>query len=128
MLQHALGDERLEVGQDQDVGLVAGRDRAEVIEPVVRGRVMGRHRERVLGRDAERDCVANHRVDVAVFGDVLRLAVVGAERDPVRAELLHEREQCSEVACRRCLADQQPHAGAQPLASLFWRCTPRDPT
>ena len=45
-------------------------------------RVERRADERVLGRDAEGDRVAHHRVDVAVVRDVLGLAVVGAERDP----------------------------------------------
>ena len=38
--------------------------------------------ERVLGRDARRDGLPHHPVDVAVVGDVLRVAVVRAERDP----------------------------------------------
>ena len=33
-LQDDVGDETLEVGEEQQVGLVAGRDRAEVVEPV----------------------------------------------------------------------------------------------
>ena len=74
-----------------------GRDRAEVREAVVDGRVERGHHDRVLGRDAERDRIAHDRVDVAVVGDVLGLAVVGAERDPVRAVL---GERAAAARCR----------------------------
>ena len=87
---------------------------------VLRG-VVRRHHERVLGRDAERDGVAHHRVDVPVLGDVLRLAVVGAERETIRSVLGDERQQRAQVARRGCLADEQPHAGTQPLASFVER-------
>jgi len=43
----------------------------------------------------------------------------GAEGHPRRPELLHEGEQIPQVACHRGLADQQPHPGAQALASLL---------
>ena len=81
-LEHDLGNEALEVGQEQQIGLVAGRDRAERLEPVPERRMVRRHHERVLGRNPVRHRVADDRVDVAVLGDVLRLAVVGAERHP----------------------------------------------
>jgi hypothetical protein len=58
---------------------------------------------------------------VALVGDVLGLAVVRAERDPRRAVLLHEREQVAQVARARGLADQQPHSGAEALASFLDR-------
>ena len=120
-LQHELRHEALEVGEHEQVGLVAGRDRAEVREAVPGRRVERRHDERVLGRDAGRDRVAHHRVDVPVVGDVLRLAVVGAERDPRRPVLGEQRQQRVQVARRGRLADQQPHPGAQPLATLLER-------
>ena len=56
-----------------------------------------------------------------VLGDVLGLAVVGAEGEPVRAELLDERQERGEVARGRGLPDQHPHAGAQALAALLGR-------
>ena len=68
-----------------------------------------------------RDRLAHHPVDVAVVGDVLRVAVVGAERDPAGPVLLDEREQGVQVARHRRLADQQPHPGAQALAALLDR-------
>ena len=120
-LQDDVRHESLEVGQEQQVGLVAGRDRAEVTEPVPCGRVERGHHERILGGHAECDCLTDDRVDVTVLGDVLRLAVVRAEREPVRPELGDERHERLQVAGDRGLADQHPHADAQPLAALFER-------
>ena len=83
-LQHELGPEGLEVGQDEQVGLVAGRD-APRCESRARSPGSASRDERVLRRDADRDRLAHHAVDVAVVADVVRVAVVGAERDPRRA-------------------------------------------
>ena len=121
VLQHQVGHEALEVGQHEQVGAVAGRDRAEAPEAVPEGRVERRADERVLRRDAEGDGVAHHPVDVAVVRDVLRLAVVGAERDPAGAVLGEQRQERLEVPRGGGLADQEPHPGAQPLASLLRR-------
>ena len=79
------------------------------------------HDERVLGRRSLRHGLAHHRVDVAVLGDVLGLAVVRAEGEPVRPELLDERQERGEVARGRGLADEHPHARAQALAALLDR-------
>jgi hypothetical protein len=120
-LEHDLGHEPLQVGQQQQVGLVARGDRAVAREAVPQRGVVRGHHQRVLGRDAEAHGVADDRVHVPVLRDVLRLAVVGAERHPSRAELRHERRQGLEVARGGRLADQQPHPRAQPLASLLRR-------
>ena len=120
-LQRELGLEPFQVGQQQQVGLVAGRDRAEMPEAVPRRRVDRRQHDGVLRSDARGDRLAHHPVDVAVLGDVLGIAVVGAERDPGGAELPHQRQQRLEIARHRRLADQQPHAVAKPLASLVGR-------
>ena len=56
-----------------------------------------------------------------VLGDVLGLAVVGAEGEAVRPELLDERQERVEVAGGGGLPDQHPHAGAQALAALLGR-------
>ena len=77
--------------------------------------------ERIGRVDALGDRVADERVHVPVGGDVLRVAVVRAERDPVRAELPRQRDQRVQVAGARRLADQEPHAGPQPLAALLDR-------
>ena len=108
-----------EVGQEQQVGLVPGRDGAEMPEAVPQRRVERRHHERVLGCGAHPHRFAHHPVDVAVVGDVVGVAVVGAERDPVRAVLERERQERLEVACHRRLADEEPHPRPQPLASLL---------
>ena len=120
-LQDALGQERDEVVEEEDVGPAAGRDRPEVVEAVVGGRVQARQHDRVLGGDAEGDRVADDRVDVTVVGDVLGLAVVGAERQPARPVLGDERDERLQVARARALADQQPEPGAQALAPLLER-------
>ena len=80
-----------------------------------------RHHERVLRCDAVGDRIAHERVDVAVGGDVLGLAVVGAERHPRRPELGDERDERPQVPRRRGFPDQEPHAGAQPLPPLVGR-------
>ena len=54
-------------------------------------------------------------------GDVLGLAVVGAERHPRGPELGDERHERLQVARGGGLPDQEPHAGAQPLPSLVGR-------
>ena len=109
-LSTSSGSNALEVGEQQQVGLVAGRDRAVLAQAVPERRVERREHERVLGRDPGRDRAPHHRVDVPLVGDVLGLAVVGAERHPRRAELGDERQQRVEVARAERLADQQPHA------------------
>ena len=117
-LEHDLRHESRQVAEHQQVRLPARRDGAEVVETVVGRRVVRRHDECVLRRDAERDCVPHDRVDVTVLRDVLGLPVVGAERDPVRAVLLSQRQERVEVPRGRRLPDEQPHPGPQPLASL----------
>ena len=58
---------------------------------------------------------------MAVVGDVLGLAVVGAEGDPRGAELLHEREQRTEISRAGGLADQEPEPRPEPLPPLLDR-------
>ena len=82
-------------------------------------RVSRGHDDRVLGRDPGLDRDPHHPVHVPGVGDVLRVAVVGAERDPAGPELLHERQQRAEVPRHRRLADEQPHPGAEPLPAFL---------
>ncbi len=58
---------------------------------------------------------------MALLGDVLGLAVVGAEGHALRPVLLHERHERAQVARRGGLADQQPHPRAEALAPLLDR-------
>ena len=118
-LQHGVGHERLEIGEDEEIGAVARGDRAEVLQAVPGRGAVRCADERVFGRDSERDGVAHHRVDVAVVRDVLRLAVVGAERDPPRPVFGKQRQKRLQVAGSRALADQEPHACAQPFAAFL---------
>ena len=118
-LEHRPRLEGLEVVEHDEIGLVAGRDRAEVVEAVPRCRVQRGEDERVLRRDARGDGLPHHLVQVTGVGDVLRVAVVRAERHARGAELLHERQEVLEVPRHRRLADEQPHAGAEPLSSLL---------
>ena len=55
---------------------------------------------------------------MTVVGDVLGLAIVGAERDPARAVFGEQRQQRVQVPCGGSLSDQKPHPRAQPLAPL----------
>ena len=86
-LEHGLGLEAHEVRQDEQVGLVTGCDRAHAPQAMPDGRVPGCEHDRVLGCDARGDRLPHHAVDVAVRGDVLGVAVVGAERDVGGSEL-----------------------------------------
>ena len=110
-LSTSSGTKRLEVGRARgDRRRSPGATAPWRSEPVPLRRVEGRHHDRVGRLDAGGDRVAHHAVDVAVVGDVLGVAVVGAEGDPTRAVLGDERQQRLQVARHRRLADQEPHA------------------
>ena len=53
--------------------------------------------------------------------DRVGLAVVGAERDPLRSVLQHDRRQGGQVPARRALPGKDPHALAALLGSLVQR-------
>ena len=111
-LQHRRRLEALEVGENEQVAHVPGRNGAVAGEPVPERGVMGCHEHSILGRDACGNGLPNHAVHVSFVRDVLGIAVVRAERDPGRPVLLDERQECMQVARHRRLADEQPHAGA----------------
>ncbi len=121
-LEDELGLEALEVGQEEGVGLVAGRERAELGEAVPEAGVERGHDERVLRRDVPW-ATASRTIELTwpVLGDVFGLAVVGAESEAMRPELLDQRQERGEVACGRGLADQHPEPGPQALAALLGR-------
>ena len=79
------------------------------------------HQQGVLGCDSGRNGLTDHAVDVTIVGDVLRVTVVGAKRNPRRAVLLDERQQVAQVPGHRGLPDQEPHARPDPLAALLHR-------
>ena len=116
MLEHELGLEALEVGQEQQVRLVAGRDRAEVVETVPESWMMRGHHDRILGSDAERDRVPDHRVHDGPHRQCARARGRRCRRRSATGRTRHEREQRMEVSRAGGLADQEPHTrpGAAP--------------
>ena len=120
-LQHEVGTEALQIREHEQIGLVAGSDRAEVAQSVPECRVQRREHDSVLGSDPGLDRLTHHAVDVSVVDDVVGIAVVRAERHQRRPELLGERDERVQVARHRGLADQEPDGGAQPLAALLER-------
>ena len=99
-----------------------------MVEAVPRGRVERGHDERVLGRHAERHSVANDRVHVPLLGDVLRLAVVGAEGEPMRPELGDERERARAGFARPTPRGSAPTCRPAAVPALPRACTPRGRT
>ena len=120
-LEDELGLEALEVGQEQDVGLVAGRERAELREAVAEAGLSVAMTSASSG--ATPWATASRTIELTCPSSAMcsGLAVVGAEGEPVRPELLDERQERGEVARGRGLPDQHPHAGAQALAALLGR-------
>ena len=117
-LQHGRRLEAHEVGKEQQVGDVARSDRAVSREPVPERGMMRGHDDRVLGSDAGRDRLAHHAVHVPRVGDVLRVAIVGAEGDAPGAVLLDERQQRSadsEPSTPRGRGATSPLAGVRDL-------------
>ena len=102
-LQHELGPEALELRQQQRVGLVAGGQRAQMVESVPERRVQGCEHQRVLGADPGCDGVPDHAVDVAVFGDVVGVLVVRAEGDPRGSELHDQGQERPQIPGHRSL-------------------------
>ena len=115
------GTNRSRSGRTSRSASVARGDRAEPVEAVPERGMPRRHHDRVRRRDAGRDRVAHHAVHVPAVDDVLRVAVVRAERDATRAVLADERKQRLEVPRHRRLADEQPHPRAEALATLLDR-------
>ena len=70
-------------------------------------------------RAAEADRRADHAVEMALLGDVERVAVVGAEGEEGRGLDREERRQRVQVLGDRALADQHGHALADLLQRLF---------
>ena len=111
--------ERLQVIEDEDVGLVAGGDRAKVPEPVILRRVDGRHHDRVLRPDPLLDGDSDHLVDVSPLDYEVRLTVIGAEHAAIGAVLLDQRQQVAQVSRGGCFTEHYPHAETPLLERLF---------
>ena len=108
-----------EIVEHDQVGAPARRDQAAVAQPEDprrgnAGGAIGGERRR-----AERDRGADHVVEVALLGDVERIAVVGAEGDVGRIALGDDRRQRVQVLRHRALAHQDLHALGQLLQRLW---------
>ena len=82
------GTKSLEIREHEEVRLVAGSDGPQMVETVPERRIQGGDHEGVRRGNPECDSIPDERVHVPVVGNVLGLAVVRAEGDPARAELL----------------------------------------
>ena len=92
-----------------------------MIESVPERGVQRSEHECVFRGDPGSDGVPDHAVDVAVLGDVVGVLVVSAEGDPRRSEFLDQGQQRLQVPGHRGLADQDPHARAEPLPAFLDR-------
>ena len=124
-LQHEVRDEALQVGQEEQVGLVARRDRAEVVEAVPERRVERRADERVLGgmpnATASRTIALMWPSSAMCSGS--RSSVQNAMRPgPYSAS---SGSSAWRLRARGRLADQQPHARPAVARGPPRRCTPR---
>ena len=120
------GAERAEVVEQDAVGAVARRDRADPRQAVAERRVQRREQQCVLGRDALGDRDAAHLVDVALAQQEVGLAVVGAERAALGPEA-RARAAAGRAGCGRsrprAAAPRRP-CGASPAPRSAW--SPRD--
>ena len=109
----------LEIVEENEVGAVARRHDAAVGQPE-RGR--GAERSRPVDRERRRagaDRDPHRGVDVALFHDFQRIAVVGAERDPRPGQVGEQRGERRDVLGDRALAHQDEHALGQLFAGLI---------
>ena len=104
-----------EIVQQHDVGPLARRDHAAV--PEAEGGRRGQRRRTIDGerRHAERNGGPDDEVEMAFFGNVEGIAVIGAEGEEGGGLERQERGEGMQVFRDRALADQHGHA----LADLF---------
>lgn len=120
-LQHRPGHEVAEVVEEEQVGLPAGGDRAQMPEAVVFGGMEGGHDQRLLGGDPLGDGDPQHLVEVALLGQRGRLAVVGAEHAALRPVAPDHGQQVAQVPRVGRLAEHHPHAQPALLQRLLQR-------
>ena len=108
-----------EVVDEDDVGAVAGRDDPTVAEPEGAGRRPGRRPVDGLRGGTRGDRRPDQVIDVALDGDVERVAVVGAQRAEGGVHRVDERRQGGHVLGHRAVADQHLEALAKLLAGLL---------
>ncbi len=88
---------------------------------VIIGRIGRREHQGIFQSHTAGDGQPDTVIHVAVGEDRIGLAVVGAERDPFRTVLAHQRDQSGEVPARRALPGEDPHT----LAALLGRLSQR---
>ena len=111
-----------EVRQRHDVGPPSGRHQPTVAQTE---RERGRQGCRAVDGQhwrAQRDQRADHVVEMAVLGDVQRVAIVGAQAHAERGEVGQQRLQRHHVLGHRPLADQDLHPPLQLLARFLDAC------
>ncbi len=109
---------RLEIVDQHQIGAVARRDQAAITQPEAVG---GRPRRGPVGgpdRRAGGNRAAYQVVDMALLGDVERVAVVGAEGDERRGAVVQQRRQRAHVLARAAVADQHLNALLEFLGGL----------
>ena len=125
VVDHAAGrDHRLhrafgEIADQHDIGAAAGRDHAAVAQAEGVCRRPARGAIDVVQRPAEGDQRAHHVVEVALLGDVERVAVVGAQAAHARRMLVEDLGERVQVLGHRALADQHGEALLQLLAAVL---------
>ena len=76
----------------------------------------------VMQRTAHGDQPADGAVEMALLGNIERIAVIGAEREEGREPLGYNRHQCMQVLRHRALADEDGHALGQLFTRFGGRC------
>ena len=116
---HRLHRALLEVADQNDIGAAAGRDHAAVLEAEGIGRRPARGAIDVVQRPAEGNQRAHHVVEVALLGDVERVAIVGAQAAHARRILVEDLGERMQVLGHRALADEHGEALLQLLAAVL---------
>jgi hypothetical protein len=98
VLDHRGYGARVEIGEQHDVGAIAGCDQPAVAQAEAARRRPRRGAIDVRRGRAARDGAADQVVEMAFLGDVERIAVVGAEAEERRRDLVDEgRSACTSL-------------------------------
>src|SRR5271165_3462933 len=112
----------LQIVEQQKIGQVSRSDQSPVSESKTPRRrpagcsIYGSHRR------AQRNRAANEIIQVALFMDVQRIAVIGAEAQKGRSKLVDERRQRCQIFRDRPFADEYLHALGELLPTFGEIC------